>query len=275
SSKSPKITKVEPNAYLEWTVATTSMKSTHYFQIADSQEGKATVFTQGERCDGWGASFQSSDNGRRGLIAMNNSLQLEVMRRREKSGDKNESSEKEADHGDDVVAQLDISDQAAVAVAAAAGAFASIPAAAETTDTENTGMDISGATNFDEKAEDVTASTEVTQASESSVAGEKPVEKRSSIIGAVSSLFSSSRLSCSDRIQTSSSKEDLISPVPEEQEAKDGSSSDAENDEEGEEEEEEADLEDPIAKQLREAKNAERIVLDLGTGDMSLGDFGL
>ncbi|KAF9115160.1 hypothetical protein BGX27_008751 [Mortierella sp. AM989] len=298
-SRSPKITKVEPNSFLEWLMPATGMESTHYFKLTSGQDDNTTEFTQGERYDGWGACFESTEGARRGLVAMNNALQLEIMRRREEkaAGEKNGYGEKGGDNDDRDVAQLDISDYAAVAAAAAAGAFAAkSTTASETTTVASSNFEDDATLKADEEvgelkdlistntvvpteegSPDINAIQNTTVAVAASPPAEKPVEKRTSIIGAVSSLFSSSKLMSSDRIQASSSKDDLISKVVLEEHEESGSTKlskmNGEVDENEEEEVEEA--EDPVAKQEREAKNAERIELDLGLSDMSLGDFGL
>ncbi|KAF9354965.1 hypothetical protein BGX26_007157 [Mortierella sp. AD094] len=269
-SRSPKITKAEQNSLLEWFTTATGMKATHYFKLT-SQDDKTTEFIQGERYDGWGACFGSIEGARRGIVAMNNALQLEITRRRENSsGENGGSGEKSPEKdGDDIITQLDISDKAAVAAAAVAGAFSTIDLNSEADDTLQT---------EDVKEKEVlsdngaTATTTAATTTTPSPPAEKPVEKRTSIIGAVSSLFSSSKPTSSDRIQGSSSKDDLISKtVPEESDESNMTAADEEDEDEDEHEE----IEDSVAKQEREAKNAERIELDLGPSDMSLGDFGL
>ncbi|KAF9175463.1 hypothetical protein BGX21_007562 [Mortierella sp. AD011] len=261
-SRSPKITKAEQNSFLEWFTTATGVKATHYFKLT-SQDGKTTEFIQGECYGGWGAGFGSTEGARRGIVAMNNALQLEVTRRREGSSGGNSGSETknpEKDENVDNVAQLDISDKAAVAAAAAAAAFSTIDLN-EADDTLQT--------DENEKGKEALSNNGVI-----SPPVEKYVEKRTSIIGAVSSLFSSSKPTSSDRIQGSSSKDDLISKTVLEESGESNMTATDEGDGD-EDEDEDEEMEDPASKQEREAKNAERIELDFGPSDMSFGDFGL
>ncbi|KAG0208289.1 hypothetical protein BGX28_000681 [Mortierella sp. GBA30] len=292
-SWSPKITKVEPNCCLEWTGIKGFMDRTHYFQLNSSDDGKVTEFTQGEHYSGWGASlfssFGSMDDTRRGFVAMNNALQMEAARRKsiaEKTGlNEKEGKEKEVE-----VAQLDISDLAAVAAAGVMAQAATTPTTASDNGRANDeGIPERNTTTSVGHAEECIpniATPEPSVAVEDAPAAnanaspttEHPTEiseKRSSIIGVVSALFSSSKPSSTpERLPTSPSKDELISK--------------AVSDEEEEEEEEEDDgdeaneekyymdpVEDTVAKNEREAKNAERIELDLGSSAIDFGDFGL
>ncbi|CAO3563185.1 unnamed protein product [Mortierella alpina] len=292
-SWSPKVAKVEPNLCLEWSGMKGFIDRTHYFRLSSTHGGTVTEFTQGERCSGWGmglfSSFGSQEDARRGFIAMNKALEVEAIRRKsiaEKTG----SGEKEGRDKEEEIAQLDISDPAAVA---ASGVMkAAIPAAAEAV-----------AAASDHYADDAVADMEDIAIAEESLSSEQapeassvvvePVivpnmtempmeksEKRTSIIGAVSSLFISSKPS-STPLQPSVSKDGLISKAVLEEE-------DDDDEEEGGEEDNDDDedeggdgtvcgdlVEDADAKRERDAKNAERIELDLGLSDMDLSDFGL
>ncbi|KAF9101213.1 hypothetical protein BGX29_005879 [Mortierella sp. GBA35] len=280
---SPRIIKVEPNSCLEW-FAPAGIKGfidgTHYFQLMSTQGGTVTEFTQGERYEGWGTGLYSCsgtmEDARKGFIAMNNALQMETLRRRqqgqqgqgqglaEKTGSDKDSDGKGGQHTSDnnEIAQLDISDLAAVASAT------------------NKNKDRTTENAFAE-------ATPLTEDASSNAApgAEKPVEKRTSIIGAVSSLFCSSKSSSNafDRLPQSVSKDDLISKTLAEEPENQIDERDGDNNNENEDDEDEDDgngdevheIEDPEAKKAREAKNAERIELDLGSGDLSLGDFGI
>ncbi|KAG0273120.1 hypothetical protein BGZ95_011059 [Linnemannia exigua] len=306
-SWSPRIIKVEPNSCLEW-FAPAGVKGfidgTHYFQLTSTQDGTVTEFTQGKRYSGWGtglySGFGTMEDARRGFIAMNSALQHETLRRRqlqqkqqgsgsggiaEKTGlHGDDNANTKGTHGDSEIAQLDISDPAAVAFAIATSASTSVSAA-------NHGKKESiSATSVRERGDsEPTAfsegTTTTTTTTPSSPAPEKPAEKRTSIIGAVSSLFTSKPAS-TDRLPQSSSKDDLISKaVAEESEEhlnetgdhdhNNNSDDDGENDDYDNEDDGLHEFEDPEAKKAREAKNAERIEIDLGSGDLSLGDFGI
>lgn len=224
---------------------------------------------------------------------MNNALQIETLRRRQVGGlAENTGSAAGDDKGtreanDNEIAQLDISDLAAVA-AVAVTSTATIAAAngnhnreesVSEKEVKTSGVSASDAplAAFSEGVQEPTAPA--------APAPEKPVEKRTSIIGAVSSLFTSSKSPASaDRLPQSTSKDDLISKtVAEESEEHLNDQDNNSEDEDDHDEDEDADdggdvvheVEDPEARRVREAKNAERIELDLGTGDLSLGDFGI
>jgi hypothetical protein len=231
------------------------------------------------------------EDARRGFVAMNNALQIETLRRRqqqkglaEKTGsDKGTRLHQEANEME--IAQLDISDPAAVAVAVAVGSVASNKnhnREESVSEKEARTSDVSAAGTpaaFSEGVQEPIASP--------APATEKPVEKRTSIIGAVSSLFTSSKTpSSGDRLPQSTSKDDLISKVVAEESEEHLNDQDTNNhddgdvnDDDGDDDDGEGDdiheVEDPEAKKAREAKNAERIELDLGSGDLSLGDFGI
>ncbi|KAF9902607.1 hypothetical protein EC991_004740 [Linnemannia zychae] len=293
SGWSPKIVKVEPNSCLEWFTpagVTGFIDGTHYFQLTSMHNGTVTEFTQGERYSGWGtglySGFGTMEDSRRGLVVMNSALQFETMRRRqlqqqgsgiaEKTGLRGEVDEVNAKgtHDDNEIAQLDISDPAAVAAIAVS---ASSLAAAN----HNKKESISTVSVCERDGSAPNAFSEGN--APSSPAPEKPAEKRTSIIGAVSSLFTSKSAS-TDRLPQSSSKDDLISKaVAEESEEHLNETSDHnnrnddddENDDDIDDDDGLHEIEDPEAKKIREAKNAERIELDLGSGDLSLGDFGI
>ncbi|KAF9125772.1 hypothetical protein BGW39_007175 [Mortierella sp. 14UC] len=289
SSWSPRIVKVEPNSCLEL-FAPAGVKGfidgTHYFLLTSMHNGTVTEFTQGERYSGWGAGLYSGfgtiEDARRGLVAMNSALQIETMRRRqlqqgsgiaEKTGLHGDTAEVNAKetHGDNEIAQLDISDPAAIAaIAVSASSVAAV--------NHNKKESISTGS---VRERDDSAPTAFSEGNApSSPAPEKPTEKRTSIIGAVSSLFASKSAS-NDRLPQSSSKDDLISKaVAEESEEHLNETGDHGNNDDDENDEDDGDhglheVEDLEAKKAREAKNAERIELDLGTGDLSLGDFGI
>ncbi|KAK3810829.1 MAG: hypothetical protein J3Q66DRAFT_350311 [Benniella sp.] len=247
SSWSPRITKTDPNSCLEWFSSSSFFNTTHYFQLASTQGGAATEFTQGERYEGWGVVFYSGTgsvgDARRGLVAMNNALNRETIRRKAlidnpTSGLVDGKSSKQ----DQDAAQLDISDPVALS-----GVPTSTPA-----------TQLSGTiaiTNTKEATVENVASPTINTTAKSTNKTSERNEKRSSIIGAMSSLFSPSRLASPDNAFSSTSRDDLISKtVPEEHE----------RDEEEYEDE----------KNAREAKNAERIELDFGPSSMDLGDFG-
>ncbi|KAF9980033.1 hypothetical protein BGZ75_008948 [Mortierella antarctica] len=288
-SWSPKIAKVEPNSCLEWSGMKGFIDRTHYFQLSSTHGGTATEFTQGERYSGWGmglfSSFGSLEDARRGFIIMNNALQHETVRRKsiaEKTG----SSEKEGRDKEEEIAQLDISDPAAVAASGVMKAAAP-EAAAIAADDHQADDTIAEMEDIETAAGDVT----VSHSPEPSSDTEEPVvapnmtersmeksEKRTSIIGAVSSLFISSKPSPTP-MPASTSKDELFSKaVPEEEEE--------EEEEEGEDSGDDGDdevgdgtvcgdlVEDVDVKKERDAKNAERIELDLGLSDMDLSDFG-
>lgn len=182
---------------------------------------------------------------------MNSALAIETIRRKqalskstivEKATTVNEKAMKDSDSEmvDLAVVDLDISDSAAV-TEATAGASSFEPA---------------------EEPEPLCASS-------------KP-EKRTSLIGAgISSLFGGGS---KPAMPTSSSRDDLINPTIAE-EAEDGDEGEEGEDEDGDDDDDDGedgfDLppEDPEAKRQREAKNAERIELDLGGGELSM-DFG-
>jgi len=184
----------------------------------------------------------SVGDARRGLVAMNNALNRETIRRKALIDNPTSGSVegKSSNKQDQDVAQLDISDPVALA-----GVSPSAPAT-QLSDT------IAITTTKEATVENVASTTINTTAKSTNKTSERN-EKRSSIIGAMSSLFSPSRLTSPDNMF--SSKDDLISKtVPEEHE----------RDEEEYEDE----------KNAREAKNAERIELDFGPSNMGLGDFG-
>ncbi|KAG0283292.1 hypothetical protein BGZ96_012339 [Linnemannia gamsii] len=292
---SPKIIKLERNSSLEW-FASAGLKGTHYFQLTSTHNGTATEFTQGRRYDGWGtglySGFGTMEDARKGFVAMNNALQIETLRRRqqdkalaEKTGsDKGTRLHQEADENE--IAQLDISDPAAVAVAVAVGT---------TVSNKNHNREESVSEKEARRTSDVSAAGTPAAFSEGvqesiaspSPAPEKPVEKRTSIIGAVSSLFVSTKIpsSSGDRLPQSTSKDDLISKAVAEEAEEHLNDSDTNNHDDGDDQDygdddegqgdETHEIEDPEVKRAREAKNAERIELDLGSGDLSLGDFGI
>ncbi|KAI1318444.1 hypothetical protein EDD11_006528 [Mortierella claussenii] len=302
SSQTPKITKIEHESCLEWVGPATFMglvKGTHFFQLVSTNGGEATEFTQGERYMGWATGLFSScgamEDAYRGFVAMNNALQLETMRRRGINGEKftlphnqfslnsdHDADEKSGDkESDEEITQLDISDRAAV--------DAAVTTTATTDATAATAADADVTLQTDEEVQHVvtkdSAMTIITSPPEKPA--EKPVEKRTSIIGAVSSLFSSSRHSIAVGTATataalppSSSREDLISKsIHEDPEGNAGRQSiesaiaGGQNDDD--EEEYEDKIEDSVAKMEREARNAERIELDLGSSDLGFGDFGI
>ncbi|KAK3845482.1 MAG: hypothetical protein J3R72DRAFT_435887 [Linnemannia gamsii] len=301
---SPRIVKVEPNSCLEW-FAPAGVKGfidgTHYFQLTSTHNGTETEFTQGERYSGWGtglySGFGTMEDARRGFVAMNSALQIETLRRRqlqqkqqgsgsgriaEKTGfHGDDNANTKGTHGDNDIAQLDISDTDAVASVIAASAPTSVSAA------KHNKKESISATSVRERGEsEPTAFSEgTTVTTPSSPAPEKPTEKRTSIIGAVSSLFTSKSAS-TDRLPQSSSKDDLISKAVAEEceehlnetgvnDHNNNNDDDGENDDDDNEDDGVHEVEDPEAKKAREAKNAERIELDLGSGDLSLGDFGI
>lgn len=275
---------------------TPTKQGTHYFQLASTHNGTATEFTQGERYTGWGAglysSFGTMEDARRGFVAMNNALQIEILRRSqvgglaEKTGSAaggDNKGRKEA--SDNEIAQLDISDPNAVAAIA-------------TTSTTTVAVNRNhnrerSASEKEARTGDVSAFGAPSAAFSEGVqepaaptapAAEKPVEKRTSIIGAVSSLFTSSKSpsTTADRLPQSTSKDDLISKAVAE-ESEEHLEDQNNNYEDGDDQDEDEDgnyggeheVEDPETKRAREAKNAERIELDLGSGDLSFGDFGI
>ncbi|KAF9986016.1 hypothetical protein BGZ65_009085 [Modicella reniformis] len=327
---SPKIIKVEPNSCLEWFAPASGIKGfidgTHYFHLACSQGGAATEFTQGEHYEGWGSGLYSGSgsmrNARRGFVAMNNALNQETIRRqttaKKSTGHSGGFQEKRKhDSEQDGVAQLDISDPAAVAAATVAATATANPSSVLAIRAMDVASDATLVTENEQRNKDVengrnhtngttaatvpltvgTAAVEATEQTTAECGADKPsekVERRSSIIGAVSSLFSSSKQPASERMPTSTSKEELISKdVLEEHEG------DEEDEEEGgddemvgikgykageievnEEEkktrefEVEVEVEDTVEMKARETKNAERIELDFGSGGMDFGDFG-
>ncbi|KFH71398.1 hypothetical protein MVEG_01697 [Podila verticillata NRRL 6337] len=255
-SWSPMVIKSEPGACLEWSAPYSGIKGclngTHYFQLTSSHGGTQTEFTQGKKYHGWGTSLYSVagsiEGARRGLVAMNSALSVETVRRKqlpskstivEKATTVNEKAMKDSDSEmvDLAVVDLDISDSAAVAVATADSSF------------------------------------EPSEEPEPTCASPKP-EKRTSIIGAgISSLFG---VVSKPSMPSSSSRDDLINPAIAE-ETEDGDEGEEGEDEDGDDDGEdgfELPPEDPEAKRQREAKNAERIELDLGGGELSMADFG-
>ncbi|KAF9296774.1 hypothetical protein BGZ74_010165 [Mortierella antarctica] len=257
-SWSPMVIKSEPGSCLEWSAPYSGIKGclngTHYFQLTSSHGGTQTEFTQGKKYQGWGTSLYSVagsiEGARRGLVAMNSALAIETIRRKqalskstivEKATTVNEKAMKDSDSEmvDLAVVDLDISDSAAV-TEATAGASSFEPA---------------------EEPEPLCASS-------------KP-EKRTSLLGAgISSLFGGGS---KPAMPTSSSRDDLINPAIAE-EAEDGDEGEEGEDEDGDDDDDGEDgfdlpPEDPEAKRQREAKNAERIELDLGGGELSM-DFG-
>lgn len=169
---------------------------------------------------------------------MNNALKLEITRRRsggKPTGDDSEDLQRK-EKSDNEAAVLDLSDPHAVAAVTA------------TTDTVPT--------------------IRVNEAADKSM---ERNEKRSSIISVVSALFSSSKQTSVERRRISTSRDDLISKAVSEV---------TEGDDDQEEECETQNIEDMAgndedvaAREAREAKNAERIELDFGSGNMDLGDF--
>lgn len=227
-------------------------QGTHYFQLTSSHGGTQTEFTQGKKYHGWGTSLYSVagsiEGARRGLVAMNSALAVETVRRKqlpskstivEKATTVNEKAIKDSDSEmvDLAVVDLDISDSAAVAEATADSSF------------------------------------EPSEEPEPTCASLKP-EKRTSIIGAgISSLFG---VVSKPSMPSSSSRDELINPAIAE-ETEDGDEDEEGEDEDGDDDGEdgfELPPEDPEAKRQREAKNAERIELDLGGGELSMADFG-
>ncbi|KAF8930264.1 hypothetical protein EDD21DRAFT_438663 [Dissophora ornata] len=280
-SWSPRIIKVVPESLLEWFAPAAGIKGfidgTHYFQLTSIHGGAFTEFTQGERYEGWGTGLYSGlgtmQDARRGFVAMNNALNLETMRRlEESSGEHTDNTRKRVRGEEDEIAQLDISDPVAVATLRVR---AVTRRALVTADGEaNEEADATLKTDQEVKDAAISTSNELAVAAARSPA-EKP-ENRTSIIGAVSSLFSSSKPSPSDRLPPSSFKPDLASKtVLEEQGETVEVEGERYDDAAAEEEEEEVEEEDLAAKMEREAKNAERIELDLGSTDMSLGDFSI
>ncbi|KAF9377199.1 hypothetical protein CPB97_010350 [Podila verticillata] len=255
-SWSPMVIKSEPGACLEWSAPYSGIKGclngTHYFQLTSSHGGTQTEFTQGKKYHGWGTSLYSVagsiEGARRGLVAMNSALAVETVRRKqlpskstivEKATTVNEKAIKDSDSEmvDLAVVDLDISDSAAVAEATADSSF------------------------------------EPSEEPEPTCASLKP-EKRTSIIGAgISSLFG---VVSKPSMPSSSSRDELINPAIAE-ETEDGDEDEEGEDEDGDDDGEdgfELPPEDPEAKRQREAKNAERIELDLGGGELSMADFG-
>jgi len=256
---------------------------------------------------------------------MNTALQIESVRRKHLSENSIDIQENNGrSRPEEEVEQLDISDSAAVAAvhpqltvatATAKGLETSSKAIASMTEDEvvviteretaATSMTdeadpvlLQDAPPQKEKVKEMTAQqmdqpstqTAATAVAIASAAAEKPVEKRTSIIGAMSSIFCSSKTNSPERVRASLSKENLVSkPVTGETDLKEDAAStertvveEEENEEEEEEDDEPGQEEDPeaAAKELeakleREKKNSERIELDLGTvGELSLGDFG-
>ncbi|KAF9546195.1 hypothetical protein EC957_009933 [Mortierella hygrophila] len=301
SSWSPRIIKLEPNSCLEW-FTPAGLKGfvdgTHYFQLASTHNGTATEFTQGERYTGWGiglySSFGTMEDARRGFAAMNSALQIEILRRRQVGSlaEKTGSAAKGDDKGtkeasDNEIAQLDISDPAAVAAIAVTSTTTNVAANRNHNREESVSEKEARASDVSASGAPSAAFLEGLQepAAPAVPAPEKPVEKRTSIIGAVSSLFTSSKSpsTSADRLPQSTSKDDLISKtVAEESEEhlnyQDNNYEDGDDHDEDEDGNDGGDnvheIEDPETKRAREAKNAERIELDLGSGDLSLGDFG-
>ncbi|KAF9192870.1 hypothetical protein BGZ51_004633 [Haplosporangium sp. Z 767] len=291
-SWSPKVAKLEPNASLEWSSPVSGMSGvvngTHYFQLSCTNDGTSTEFTQGRRYEGVGSSlcsgFGSMEDARRGLTAMNKALQMETARRKSMA----KPNEPPVDEKEEEIAQLDISDSTAVAAAV----LSSSTMGDTTIEERNIAIEEKSSTieeknaTIDEKntpealASDTTEkvplpSTEYAIApiarTAERLAG-RTHEKRASIIGAVSSLFGSTKPSAQDRLPTSTSRIDLLSKALEEEQEDDG------RDQEIEEEKRkecEIQADDPEAKNAREVKNAERIELDLGSSDIDLGDFGI
>ncbi|KAG0296371.1 hypothetical protein BGZ98_001006 [Dissophora globulifera] len=313
SPLSSKIIKVEPESRLEWFTRSSFVNVTHYFQLTSSQDGSATEFTQGERYDGWGVVFYSSfgtmNDARRAFAAMNNALLLETTRRREGSHQGNKDGSHgganvavtEKDEDKDDIAQLDISDPAAVAAVKSLGTMATLsavtPMLSSMTEPPTSIVEastvaveeIDATIKTDQEVKDATTATSEELSETTGVdtmlppATEKP-EKRTSIIGAVSSLFSTSKQqsvssSPADKLPLSSSKDEMTLKVTSEDTVTPASIQEQQpqvdvDDQEDNDDEKEEEQEDPVAKLEREAKNSERIELDLGFTDMSLGDFG-
>ncbi|KAF9276651.1 hypothetical protein BGZ68_009866 [Mortierella alpina] len=280
-SWSPKIAKVEPNSCLEWSGMKGFIDRTHYFQLSSTHGGTVTEFTQGERYSGWDIGlFSSFGNLEDALRAFNKAIATEALRRKsiaEKTG----SSEKEGRDKEEEIAQLDISDPAAVAAAGVIKTATSVAAAIVAGEADNTAAEKE---DLETSTEDVTAnhSREASSDIEEPIAvsnmTEVPMEKsekRTSIIGAVSSLFISSKPTPTP-LPASASKEELDSKAVSKEEGEEEEENNGDDDED-----EVGDgtvcgdlVEDADAKKERDAKNAERIELDLGLSDMDLGDFG-
>ncbi|GJJ72422.1 hypothetical protein EMPS_04779 [Entomortierella parvispora] len=300
---------------------------THYFQLTSSHNGTMTEFTQGERYVGWGtgmyACLGTMEDARRGFIAMNTALQIESVRRKHLSENSTENQENNgSSRPEEEVEQLDISDSAAVAAvhpqltvvtATTKGLVTSSNATASMTEdevvviTEKEAAATSMAdganpillqdavpTPLQEDKDKEIASQQMDQPSApsavaiASTATEKTVEKRTSIIGAMSSMFSSAKTNPPGGVRPSLSKENLVlKPITAETDIKEEAVSpertvveeeedyDEEDDDLEQEEDPEAAARELEAKLEREKKNSERIELDLGTvGELSLGDFG-
>ncbi|KAF9918914.1 hypothetical protein BX616_004423 [Lobosporangium transversale] len=283
-SQAPKVLKVEPEACLQWIVPATFIRSaegTHYFQLTSSQNGAATEFTQGERFSGWSSGFYlgigTVSDVRRGFVIMNNALRMETLRRREAESEKSISVDRHNEGLDEKTAQSNINNGATVAVATGAIIRMSSHPAQEDP-VLKTDVDVQGVVEIEAIATDEidTTRNRTTWRTEKS-------RKRTSIIDAVSSLFSSTRIPMVGHIPISASKEELIAKtIPLEQEQEVASwdyppgclSSIGENEEEEEDKYEEM-IEDLIVKAGREARNAQRIELDFGPSDLDLGDFAI
>ncbi|KAF9406337.1 hypothetical protein BGZ94_003149 [Podila epigama] len=271
---------------------------THYFQLTSSHGGTQTELTQGKKYEGWGigvyAAAGSIESARLGAVAMNTALSFETARRKQgsvsranstgsgrsigsnsgtRSGtqivhekavaatttaivNEKDNTQDENENMNSTVEDLDISDTAAVAAATAAAAAA-----------------------------DISSSTKAEPDPEPEQPEPKP-EKRVSLISAgLSSLFGGGGGS------KSNSKDDLLSSsaiiVEADEHGQDGKEDEEKKDQDGEDDEDDDDqegnndsgfdftAEDPEVKRQREAKNAERIELDLGGGSLSMAEFGL
>ncbi|KAG0265754.1 hypothetical protein BG011_004108 [Mortierella polycephala] len=190
------------------------------------------------------------------------------------------------------IAQLDISDSTAVAAVTAAAVLSSSTLGDATIEERNiaieeksTTIEEKNATVDEKNTPEVFVSDPTEKVSQPSteyitapiartaerLAG-KTHEKRASIIGAVSSLFGSTKPPAQDRLPTSISKVDLLSKALEEEQEDDNHNQEVE---EEECKEYEIQVDDPEAKNAREVKNAERIELDLGSSDIDLSNFGI
>ncbi|KAF9197816.1 hypothetical protein BGZ49_001594 [Haplosporangium sp. Z 27] len=280
---------------MEWTTLTSCVKGTHYFKLT-TRDDNTTELIQGEHFEGWGTLFENMESTRRGIVSMNNALQLEISRRRTQDSKEISRSEvakedKQDSTEDDAIAQLGISDRPAITAATAAGSFdaTSVTACVDI----NTNFGVDATLRSDEEAKGVVTDSITVKATDNGIttatataildsvsvtsSPTEKSEKRISIIGVVSALFSSSKFTPFNRIQPSSSKEDLISSIVPEEQGESGETTMNEiainegDAEEGYKEE----VEDLVAKQKREAKNAERIELNLDLSDLSFGDFEL
>ncbi|KAG0331179.1 hypothetical protein BG004_001796 [Podila humilis] len=253
-----------------WQVLTDFDHYSDWNPMLTNVKGTFAKFSQGKKYTGWGTGFYTAagslEGARCGLVAMNNALAIETLRRKQLHLQQKQSpaekattfNEKTKDHnaGDDTadlaIVDLDISDAAAVAML-------------EQKSESDVGTDTTSYNNSNANTQHSTSP--------------KP-EKRTSLIGTLFGGGGGGGASKS-QVPTSSSKDDLIARTISE-EGEDGSDDDedGEENEDGDEDVEDDDEfeipeEDPEAKRLREAKNAERIELDLGGGGLSMAEFGL